>query len=221
MQLYEQAVQYTDAHIGRLLNELDRLGHLLNTVVVLVADHGEEFLEHGRWGHFENNLYDEILHVPLIIHVPNSITGQVVKCQVRTLDIMPTILDLCGCSWPNGLEGTSLAPCWTQAAAEYEATLSISEMWRERWHIIAVRTEAFKYIWDSRQPDQPQLFDLQADPGERQNVCQQYPEQARQFQSHVDAHLQRGGQTAPATAGAEPELDEEIVRRLRDLGYVE
>jgi len=220
-QLYQEALQYTDAQIGRLLNYLDAEGYLANTVIILVSDHGEEFLERKHWGHFETNLYDEILRVPLIIHGPGSTTGQEIQRQVRLLDIMPTILDLGECPPPDGLEGTSLAPLWTQSEVKYEVEESISEMWRTERHIIAVRTEAFKYIWDSRCPDRPELFDLEADPGERHNVCEQYPERARYFQARVEAHLQRAAQTASTGNVAEPELDEELIRRLRDLGYVE
>jgi arylsulfatase A-like enzyme len=219
--LYDQAVHYTDAQVGRLLAHLERSGRLANTIIILVSDHGEEFLERRRWGHFESNLYDEILKVPFLIRLPDLPTGQIIRRQVRTLDIMPTVLDLCGCSLPPGLEGASLAPLWISGDTEYESEASISEMWRNERHIIAVRTELFKYIWDSRHSHKPELYDLQADPGERHNVHQQYPEQARHFQDYVDAHLERVAAQETAKALAEPELDADLVRRLRDLGYVE
>jgi arylsulfatase A-like enzyme len=69
--LYEQSLQYLDTQIGRLRSCLDRLGYDANTMIIAVSDHGEEFLDHGRWGHWESNLYDEILKVPLIIRMPN------------------------------------------------------------------------------------------------------------------------------------------------------
>ncbi len=219
MNLYEQALQYTDAQIGRLLEYLNKSGRLSNTVIIIVSDHGEEFLERGRWGHFETNLYDEILKVPLIIYLPDLPAGQIIQKQVRTLDIMPTILDICGCPIPPRVEGSSLRPLWARTGFIYDAPISISEMWRDERHIIAVRTEKYKYIWDSRQPNKPLLFDLQTDPGEQHNVIEQYPAEAQTFQSHVEAHLERA--TAAAMAVADFELDEEITRRLRDLGYVE
>jgi arylsulfatase A-like enzyme len=103
--LYERAVSYTDAQIGRLLDLLERRDLMRNTAIILVSDHGEEFLERGRWGHFESNLYDEILHVPLILRLPGMDQGKIVKNQVRTLDIMPTILEVCGCSPPGEMLG--------------------------------------------------------------------------------------------------------------------
>ena len=155
--LYEQSLQYLDTQIGRLMGELEKLGYDSNTLVILLSDHGDEFLDHGRWGHWESNLYDEILRVPLIIHMPDRSGSQVIQRQVRLLDLMPTILDLSGCPISNDLMGASLVPLWTQREAEYEVEEAISEMRRDPWHRIAVRTESFKYIWDSKRPNQPDL----------------------------------------------------------------
>jgi arylsulfatase A-like enzyme len=219
--LYEQSLRYLDDQVGRLLNHVSRLGLDDNTVVIVVSDHGEEFLDHGRWGHWESNLYDEILRVPLILRLPGGPSGQVIRQQVRLLDLMPTVLDLCGCPEPPGMFGDSLAPLWTQPAAEYVGAESLSEMRRDPWHRVAVRTEAFKFIWDSKRPDQPDLFDLQADRSEQRNVSQQFPDMVRQFQAHVDAHRRRVADTEPRVAAAPLEVDEEVSRRLRDLGYID
>jgi arylsulfatase A-like enzyme len=219
--LYEQSLNYMDLQIGRLMRHLDVLGHAENTVIIVLADHGEEFLEHGRWGHWESSLYDEILKVPLIIRLPGGPAGQVIRQQVRLLDLMPTILGLCGCPAPSALMGASLVPLWMQREADYDGEVAISEMRRDPWHRIAVRTEAFKYIWDSKRPEQPTLFDLQADPGEQRNVSEHHPVEVRRFQANVDAHLRRVSETVPATTAPGLELDEEVTRRLRDLGYLE
>jgi len=219
--LYQQSLQYLDTQIGRLMSHLARSGYDANTIIIVVSDHGEEFLDHGRWGHWESNLYDEILRVPLIIQLPNGPQGQVIRQQVRLLDLMPTILDLCGCPLPSDLMGVSLAPLWAQAEAEYEGEVAISEMRRDPWHRIAVRTEAFKYIWDSKRPAQPLLYDFRADPGEKQDVSQHHPQEVGWFQTGVDEHLRRVAETEPATTVPEIEYDEEVTRRLRDLGYIE
>jgi arylsulfatase A-like enzyme len=220
--LYEQALQYTDSQVGRLLDHLDITGLAADTIVVVVSDHGEELLDHGRWGHFENNFYDEILRVPFIIHLPSCKAERTIDCQVRTLDIMPTILDLCDCSPPEGMEGASLLPLWARPdEAGYEGGVSISETLRDSWHIIAIRTEFFKYIWDKRRADRPLLFDLQADPGEKHDVSSQYPDRVKELQAYVDEHLRRAKQTMPDNIAAAPTPDEEVIARLRDLGYVE
>lgn len=221
IKLYEQSLQYLDTQIGRLLDYLDQLGLSSNTVVIVVADHGEEFMDHGRWGHWESNLFDEILKVPLIIRLPGQAGNSVIHRQVRLLDLMPTILDLCDCPAPEGVEGASLTPLWTENGAGYQVTESISEMQRPPWHRIAARTEAFKYIWDNKRPDQAELYNLKADPRETKNVADQFPREVTYFQALVEAHLHRIAATEPAVAVAELEHDEEVLRRLQDLGYIE
>lgn len=218
--LYEKSLQYLDQHIGRLLDHIQRSGHADNTVIILVADHGEEFLDHGRWGHWESNLFDEILRVPLIMWLPDGPHGQVVRQQVRLLDLMPTILDLAGCPYPSGLMGTSMAPLLRSSESSYDGGEAISEMRRDPWHRIAVRTESFKYIWDSKHPHEPELYDLRADPGEKQNVCDRFPQEVSRFQASVDQHRQRVSETEPELAIPKLKLDEEVARRLRDLGYL-
>jgi arylsulfatase A-like enzyme len=221
IRLYEQSLHYLDGQIGRLLSHLAQRGHDANTIVILVADHGEEFLDHGRWGHWESNLYDEILRVPLIIRGPSAPAGLVIKKQVCTIDLMPTILDLCGVPSPSGLMGVSFVPVWKQPADDYAGGPALSEMRRDPWHRVAIRTESFKYIWDSKRPRQPDLYDLRADPAEKHNVSENHPQEVNQFQALVDAHLQRVADTEPGAPVAQAEMDEEVTRRLRDLGYVD
>jgi arylsulfatase A-like enzyme len=218
--LYEKSLQYLDDQVGRLINHIQNSDHAENTIIVLVADHGEEFLDHGRWGHWESNLFDEILRVPLIMWIPNGPRGQVIRQQVRLLDLMPTVLDFCGYPNSGGILGTSMVPLLSQGESKYDGEEVISEMRRDPWHRVAVRTESFKYIWDSKKPDQPELYDLRTDPGEKQDIHNHFPQEVSRFQGSVDAHRRRVAETEPATAVSKPKVDEEVARRLRDLGYL-
>ncbi len=219
--LYEKAIVYTDQQIGRLLDYIDDSPYADNTMIIMVSDHGEEFLERGYWGHVEINLFDEILRVPLLMQLPGQVEGQVIDRQVRLLDIMPTVLDLAGCGLPEHVEGSSFAPLWNGRSEQYDQPISLSERWRDDSHVVALRTEAFKYIWDSEKPDSPQLYDLLADPKETQNVIANFPEQTAQFKEYIEAHLLRVAETTTNGSAAEPTLDESVISRLRDLGYVE
>lgn len=219
--LYERAVAYADAQVGRLLDFIDASGLAENTIVIVLADHGEEFLEHGRWGHWENNLHDEILRVPFLLAGPGIPSGKIVDRQVRTLDLMPTALDLSQVPSPERLEGESLRSLWNASPDGYTPRLAISEMRRDQWHIVAVRTEAYKYIWNNRQPDTPELFDLQADPKETINLAGQLPGVASQLHVCVEDVLMRMELTKPEQVNLGPEMDEAMLARLRDLGYVE
>ena len=226
LQLYENAVVYTDAQIGSFLAYLESSGRMDDTVVLIVSDHGEEFFERRHWGHFEANLYDEIVRVPFILYLPDHLrasfpAGRAIQRQVRLLDIMPTVMELSETPGPPGLEGESLTPLWNGHQEAYAAGYAISEKWRPEWQIVAVRTNEFKYIWDSKHPDRPELYDLIGDPAELINLIDAHPRQARRSEQIVKAHLERFAAESPQELAAEPELDEKLMRRLRSLGYVE
>jgi arylsulfatase A-like enzyme len=221
VRLYEEAIVYTDAQIGKLMEFLDETGLSENTIVVLVSDHGEEFMERRHWGHVELNLYDEILKVPMVMRIPGVPGNQVVGQQVSTMDIMPTLLELAGCRIPEKVLGKSLVPLWDGYPEAYGVEVAIGERWRDTSHMIAVRTEEYKYIWDDAKPDQPLLFDLRQDPAELHNIAAEQPEVVQTLHQHVEAQLERMRSTAPAEKSKEPVLDAEIVDRLRGLGYVE
>jgi arylsulfatase A-like enzyme len=221
LRLYEESLQYLDREIGRLLDYLEESGRAQKTVVIAVSDHGEEFFEHGRWGHWEDNLYDEIIRVPLLISLPGHEGEQVVEQQVPTLDIMPTILDLCAAPCPEGTEGLSLRPLWTEDGVSYEVREAVCEMPRGSWQRIAVRNGEYKLIWDSRCPDEPELYDLRQDPGEEKNVFAAQPDVARRLQAIVTAHKERAAATEPVTPAVSVAYDADMIQRLRDLGYMD
>jgi arylsulfatase A-like enzyme len=112
MAAYDGGVAYLDSEIGRLLAELDRLGALSNTIVVITSDHGEEFGEHGYVSH-SNSLHVQGLHVPLIVLMPSgSGAGLRVSEPVTLRDLPSTILDLVGGPTAGALPGESLARYW-------------------------------------------------------------------------------------------------------------
>lgn len=217
--LYEGAVRYTDARVGDLLSFVNQTGAMENTVVVIVSDHGEEFMERRHWGHVEINLYDEILKVPLIIRIPGEAGGRAIDRQVSTIDIMPTLMELCNCPAPAGILGSSMVPMWTSAGPDSDHLApAISERHRPESHIVAIRTEEFKMIWDSRKPQDEELFDLKTDPGERHDASAGRPDVVKALRAHLEDHLRRidGVLDLPQV-----ETDDAVATRLRDLGYIE
>jgi arylsulfatase A-like enzyme len=109
--LYDACIRFTDDELGRLLDRIDALGLAGETLVVVLSDHGEEFLEHGRFGH--DALFEELLRVPLVVRVPDAerrgFRGRV-REVVRLVDVLPTVLDLVGLPAPGHLEGRTLVP---------------------------------------------------------------------------------------------------------------
>ncbi len=111
--LYDGEIVYVDEAFGALMRGLKDRGLTENTVVILLGDHGEEFFEHGGFEH-GHTLYDELIHVPLIVSLPGRIgEGARVRNQVRLLDVTPTVFDLLGLEPPAHFEGVSLVPYLT------------------------------------------------------------------------------------------------------------
>jgi arylsulfatase len=108
--LYDGEIRFVDSQLARLLDRLGTTGEGERTVLVLTADHGEEFLDHGGVGHGQT-LYEEVLHVPLLIVGPETPATRVPD-PVETVDILPTLLELTGQEIPEGLPGRPLRPLW-------------------------------------------------------------------------------------------------------------
>lgn len=146
--LYDGAVRSADDQIGELLQELEDRNLTDRLLVILTADHGEEFREHGRFGHIRT-LFDTLLRVPLIVAFPDRWQqGLVVRQQVRLVDVMPTILDAGGAGVPEGLLGCSLLPMIRGDGTDPEfSPYAFSEfMWSDTYLRHSVRTNEFKLI---------------------------------------------------------------------------
>src|SRR6185436_17103048 len=101
-----------DENIAALVEDLRRRGVLDRTLIVITADHGEEFREHGDFEHGQS-LHSELLHVPLILRLPGRIpAGKRIAGNVSGLDVLPTILELCGLTANPDVQGRSLVPAW-------------------------------------------------------------------------------------------------------------
>ena len=143
---YDAEIAYTDSQVGRLLAALETAGHLDDTLVVVLADHGEQLGEHDEQAH-GFFVYDASVQVPLIMAGP-GVTPRVVPDQVRIVDVMPTVLDLLQVPGPAPMQGTSLGPT---LAGERVDLLAFAESWYPRFHygwseLRAVRDGRFKFI---------------------------------------------------------------------------
>ncbi|MBY0277196.1 sulfatase-like hydrolase/transferase, partial [Candidatus Binatia bacterium] len=197
---YDGDVRYADEKIAQLLAELERGGVLEHTVVVITADHGEAFLDHGQWNHDET-LYEEELHVPLVIVRPGT-RPHVVERVVSSLDLFPTLLELGGApAVPS--DGQSLVPLLDGDDARYRRTRAYSQS-RGRWGSIqqATRDARWKVLFNDSYAawflGRPlELYDLQADPGEKSNLAWSNRAQAKQL-----AEEHRAAVLAPLAPGA-------------------
>jgi choline-sulfatase len=235
---YDAEVAYTDAMVGRLLDELQAAGRLERTLVIVAADHGESLGEHGERTHGVF-VYDATMRVPWIISqssefrvqgsgsgfgVQGSGSGAAFDGLVRLIDLSPTVLDLVGVPAPAEFEGRSVVPAVNSAAtvllnpdtpdktAYLEAMdANLTRNWAP---LTAVATRDYKLI------DLPnaELYDLKADPKETTNLFSRDAERARTLES-----LLRGIATsfqARGSSGEKTTLSADARQRLQALGYV-
>ena len=212
--LYRSAVRYVDNLIGILLGELDRTGVLDNTIVVIVSDHGEEFFEHGRWGHYQ--LFDESLRVPLIIHLPGSAICERFADQVSLIDLAPTVLEIAGLTKPEKMLGKSLLR-YVRDGESVPGNVYAEAMWPDTFRL-AIRSENNKYLFDSKSPDQSRLFDLKSDPEENFDISKQALSTFDRFENLRREHIRKIGNLSDHP-GRDVAPSHEMEERLRALGY--
>jgi arylsulfatase A-like enzyme len=227
---YAGEVLFTDDQVGRLLDELERLEMTGETVVAVTSDHGEAFQEHGVLGHTVQ-LYEEMEHVPLLFRWPGRIgPGETVHEIMGLVDLAPTLLDLAGVPHEGGeFEGVSWAASLlleeagslreqTRAKKAGRPPVLMGTSRRALWR--GLRSDDVAYLFDLNH-QREELYDLSADPGQRENLAGLRPDEARRWRLALCERLR-----APAPAG-EVSIDtlpaairEELDAGLRSLGYV-
>lgn len=226
--LYDGEIRYTDYYLGLVLDRLRRLGILDQTIVVVTADHGDEFLEHGRKGH-KKALYDESILVPLIIRYPRTVpAGRVITEQVRLMDIGPTILALAGLPAPPdfGADGVTgpyaardLGPWITAPPDRRPPPLpAFSDLVGDApVPLASMRTAQFKLIQEQSGERREELYALPSDPGEHTNLLPDAPAAVVPLREELAEWRTTWSDRQLAGPAA---LDEEHQERLRALGYV-
>jgi arylsulfatase A-like enzyme len=169
--LYDGEIHASDRLVGELVDLLRELDVLEQTIVVVVSDHGEELFDHGLNGH-GHTLYDELLHVPLLIRFPDGASARRVDAQVRTMDLFPTILDALGLPVPPNLQGMSRMPLVRGGAAPPGGEAAFSEFLFFPPEQKAVRRDGLKLIYVPL-TNETKAFDIASDRREQVNVAQQ------------------------------------------------
>ncbi|MEK6869671.1 MAG: sulfatase-like hydrolase/transferase, partial [Nanoarchaeota archaeon] len=112
VKFYDNDIRQLDKNMGKLFDKIDELGLKDNTIIIITGVHGQEFFDHGNFGH-QDTLYQEVIHVPLIVYYPNKINASRVEETVSTIDIFPTLLDILDIEIPDNIDGVSLLPLAT------------------------------------------------------------------------------------------------------------
>ncbi len=169
IQAYYASVSWMDWNVGRVLAELDRLGLRDNTIIVFWGDHGYHLGEFGKWSK-HNSLFESGTRVPLLVAAPGAKgNGAVVPAPVQSLDIYPTLCELCGLKPPIGIEGHSLKPLLDDPKAKWDYP-AYSVAGDAKNLGVAVRTANYRYAEWAGGKDGAMLIDLAADPNETRNL---------------------------------------------------
>jgi iduronate 2-sulfatase len=171
---YYAAVSYMDAQVGKVLDELDRLGLTKNTIIVLWGDHGWKLGEHGEWAKHTN--FENDTNAPLLLSVPGmKNAGKRTDALVEFVDIYPTLAELAGLSLPSHLEGTSFKPVLDDPNRKWKPA-AFSQYPRRKLMGYSMRTDRYRFtVWvdraDHSKVDAIELYDHQADPQENRNIA--------------------------------------------------
>jgi len=232
---YDEEVRYVDRQIGLLLARLQRRGLLDNTVVLISADHGEELHDRGNWGH-GFTLYEELIHVPLIIRLPDTMNraAGLVEAPVSLVDVMPTIASLAGIPLPDGdFPGRSLL----EPAGE---RFLRSGIWGKRApDLYAVSSGSRKYIYLKDLPGGREdfrnskrfgtvreiagaemFFDIHSDPGEQHDITGEMPAVEAALREEMEHWLAEMGMATSPGQAEQGKLDRELEEKLRAMGYM-
>jgi arylsulfatase A-like enzyme len=225
--LYRDEVSYLDGEIGRLLDGLAAAGLAEETVIVVVADHGQGLGDHGWEGH--RLLYQEQIRVPLVVVAPGLVQAGAVGDLVSTVDVLPTVLDLVGIEPPPGLAGRSLRPLLEGEALPARPVFADQiNLFDSNAHMLGERPKddllhcvvdgRWKLVYRPTRPDESELFDLETDPCESHDLFDERRDEATRL-------LKELARRAPWVTAPPASLEEDPATRaaagtaLSALGY--
>ncbi|TDI93223.1 MAG: DUF229 domain-containing protein [Caldithrix sp.] len=209
--MYDAEIRYTDNTLKSMFDKLEKVGFLENCLVILTSDHGEEFGEHG--GLLHGDLYDEQLHVPLIITGTKIPIGQVDAQVVSSVDIAPTVLGYLELPVPEKMEGTNLL-----AAGNSKSEAAVfSQIGKSRY---SIRTARWKLI-ETVNPLNLELYDVQKDTYEKEDIAVNEPRVLSQLYRRL-REWQNKHRFAPMRKKVPKKvrLDRREIEQLKALGYI-
>jgi arylsulfatase A-like enzyme/uncharacterized membrane protein YbhN (UPF0104 family) len=216
--LYDGEITFWDEQFGKLVADLKRRGLYDDTTIVITADHGEEFMDHGGYWH-GTTLYDEALHVPLLVKLPrNERGGSTVSHWVESVDIMPTLLRQSGVAVPKGVQGGDLMTGSSDVFAEEDHEGNVLRALR-----VARGQSELKLI--EANPGNPrglaptELYRLDQDPDERVNMAEGEAELVKLTAQQLEQRARAARVGQASRRSLDVAKDDNAVQKLRALGY--
>ena len=216
---YDGGINYTDACLKNLFDELERRGKLRNAVVVILADHGEEFMDFGRLGH-PGRLYDLMIHVPMIIRMPGGEAVPKRASRVAALiDLYPTLCAFAGIEYDSELLcGVNLLPLIRKGTSVRQAAFSEYYIYQK-----SIRDETCKYVFPAHPGFTESLHDLVLDPQETVDILAERPDLADRYR-RMAARWMEEMKAKNSRLGIIPqqvEIDAKTRAGLKSLGYIQ
>jgi len=227
--LYDGQIRQLDDYMGLLIEKMRQWGILDNTILIITSDHGEELFEHGFIGHASTSLnaklYDEIIHIPLIIRWPEKISHRIADGLVQQIDVMPTVLEMLGLPIPEGVQGRSLLkaiqgkliddsrPVFCETIlGGFQSTKEMEEV-----RLRCVRTNEWKFIYTNTPASATsgggsgvgsfELYNLSDDPKEERNILENHPEVVKDLKKKLFQWIETTTSkecSSPPNAGINP-----------------
>ncbi len=230
--LYDAEIASADEAVGRLLDELKAKGIYDRSLIILTADHGEAFFDHGHWQH-SRTLYEELVRIPLIVKWPGLSPKGRVGAQVSQVDIFPTVLNAAGIEPPPS-DGIDLIEFVNETKESRKRRRVVSEnAWRgpTEWsRKVAIRTEKWKYLVTiagppGKEPEESdirseELYNLTEDPMERNNLAAESSSDIEAFRRELANYLGEARKRRASRRTEDIVEDETTQERLRSLGYI-
>lgn len=225
--IYDLEIRYMDEQIGRVLDYLRDSQRLDKMIVVVTSDHGEGLGDHDWWTH--GILYQEQIHAPLILRGPSVPKGRRIDSLVRSIDIMPTVLTMAGVDEAKRpqMDGASLTPLFPPDAVAandtgYADSINMlvyrAPVGKDKKDdvLYAIRDGKWKYIHHSRRPRECELYDLENDPREENNLYLTKRRVAMRLLTDL-----RARDCVPKPASSTDVMDPTERQKLIDLGYID
>ena len=224
VELYDASLSHIDTHLGQLIHQLKAEDLWDNTVVMITGDHGEELFEHGRYGHgltgADNPFCDSLIHIPLILKLPYSrLAGLCNDNIVSQLDIPTTLCGIANALAPKNWLGKSLLTLFSEDSKQHR-----DEVLTQRGHhhscILSYRTPEWKLIFNALE-DVKRLYKLKPIANEDSDVGNEYPHVVTELYEKIQSHFNTYSHAYSERRMANIEIDEEMKKQLRGLGYLE
>jgi arylsulfatase len=219
LDLYDASIRLTDESFGELVEALRDAGLYEDSLIVFNSDHGDEFLDHGAFGHAHKNVHPELTYVPLIVRYPDAVAGgargEVVERPAQSLDLLPTVLFATGIETPVPPAGLSLID--GRGLVDLPERVAYSN----RGGLVAARDGRHALVIDYETDSLIGLYDSVADPGELAAHPDPEADAAyAELRPIADGWHEEWSRAREAEDGTET-MSEELIERLRGLGYVD